>query len=255
MLTFAHLFPDSSPVHSYNGGKKKKQRRSSKVFSPFSCSLESTTSSASSSVSLSTAIRPQLAELPSEILLLIFNNLTVSDLITACSTSLYFYHIINVHHILADKLKESTLRLYFDQESRWRCALDMKLVRHDAHRFTFKPINQDTGFRMFSSRVLRDPSLYKVTLDGQNMMSTKRSTSLKIKSMIAYWKPLDAMADFVYSVHPTPAGWAKARPGERWMLPLLFECHPRWFMHHHHHHHHGYTSTKQLTHRVMEVFS
>ncbi|KAI8142412.1 hypothetical protein BJV82DRAFT_141994 [Fennellomyces sp. T-0311] len=216
MLNFSQLFP--SP---------KERRRRSKIYMQH---------------------ERQFTNLPIEVLLLILDFLPITDLLTISAASQRCYQLINEHHILANKLKTSTLRLYFDQESRWRCSLDMKLVRHDGHRFTFKPVDLDTGFRMFSSKVLRDPSLYKVTLDGQNMMMDKKPTSLKIKAPIAYWKPLDAKAVYVYSVHNTPTHWVKARPGERWMLPLLFQCSPRWFMHDHH----GYTKQH---HRVMEVFS
>ena len=271
MLTFSNLFPNTTSSLILNSlsnennknnekNKKKKQRHRLSRISISSTSSMTWLSSSSSSSSPSsstttlpkTTVKTKIDALPSEILLLILNNLAAPDLINISSSNSYFFHLINQHHLLVHKLKDSTLRLFFRQESRWCCAIDMKLVRHnEKNRFIFKPVDQNTGFRMFSSKVLRDPSLYKITLDDQIVMPTKRATSLKIKETIAYRKSFDAMAVFCYSVHPTPSDWAKMRPGERWILPLLLECHPRWFMQHH-----GYTTTgKQLTHRMLEAFS
>ncbi|KAI7852742.1 hypothetical protein BDC45DRAFT_512418 [Circinella umbellata] len=254
MLAFSNLFTTTTttssiilnPSSNENNTKKKQRRRISRI------SFSSVTTLSSPSTTLpTTKIKTTIDILPSEILLLIFNNLIATDLINMSSSNSYFYHLINQHNLLIHKLKDSTLRLFFRQESRWCCTVDMKLVRHDENRLIFKPVDQDTGFRMFTSKVLRDPSLYKITLNDQPVMLTKKSTSLKIKETTAYRKSLDTMAIFCYSVHPTPADWAKLRPGERWILPLLLECHPLWFMQHH-----GYTTAgKQLTHRMLEAFS
>ncbi|CDH48620.1 predicted protein [Lichtheimia corymbifera JMRC:FSU:9682] len=216
-------------------------------------------SSADSSSSFST--------IPNELVLHILRQLGLHDLLVISVVNTRLYHI--GLQALAEYLASSSsspsppsspsflllnthtsprLRFFFDQESRWQFSIDMVFEKHENNNngsmFIFVPVQQGLSFQMFSSKVLRKPSLYRISLldespvdDAEDIMVLDSIMSKPLKLDIKqacgqqYDKHVDGQfAIFSYKVHNTPTHRLKSRPGERWMQPLSFQCDPWWLI-------------------------
>ncbi|KAJ8657725.1 hypothetical protein O0I10_006540 [Lichtheimia ornata] len=140
----------------------------------------------------------------------------------------------------------SRLRLFFDQESRWQFSIDMIFEKHENNNgsmFIFVPVEPGLSFQMFSSKVLRKPSLYRVSLLDESpagdadimVLDSIMSKPLKLDIKYALTQQYDKRVDgqsamFSYKVHDTPTHRLKSRPGERWMQPISFQCDPWWLI-------------------------
>ncbi|KAL0074887.1 hypothetical protein J3Q64DRAFT_1757621 [Phycomyces blakesleeanus] len=180
-------------------------------------------------------------QLPNEVISRVLSFLPVPDLLSVCLVNPRFYLL--AIPILVSRLRDTRechLRLFFDQESRWRYTVDMVLIKATTSKFTFVPIDASASLRLFSSKILRNPVLSKVAWAGKSFQSMSqpisqnflsRSISLNIKQAGHCFKTTDPKNKkysftFTHSVFNTPENTVKARPGERWVVPQLFECDP-----------------------------
>lgn len=162
-----------------------------------------------------------LVDLPNEILLNVTRCLSITDLISLCRVHRKLYTV--GIQTLAMHRSASILRLYFDQESRWRFAVDMILVEATPTRFSFTPIDNCTTFCLYSSRVLRRPMISKVALE--EYVVQRRSVPLDVGTCGDHHTALlGPSACFKYYIHKR----RQENTRERWISPLKFECEPRW---------------------------
>ncbi|RUS35194.1 hypothetical protein BC938DRAFT_474402 [Jimgerdemannia flammicorona] len=181
-----------------------------------------------------------LSALPNEILLAILEDLDISSLLSLCNVGTRFQTLAYI--ILAKRLlnNQSCVRLFFEQESRWRFTVDLKLTSVNPYtgQFVFTPV-KPTVLRVFNSAILRNPTLQKIELLGPDVESLKAQTNflslpkpLQIKTMGSYRRcfslhhPSTRTTAFSlsYDVSPTPADVKATRTGERWLTPVAFEC-------------------------------
>ncbi|KAI9027526.1 hypothetical protein CLU79DRAFT_739588 [Phycomyces nitens] len=181
-----------------------------------------------------------LRQLPNEVISRVLSFLSIPDLLSVCLVNPRLYLL--AIPILVSRLRDTRechLRLFFDQESRWRYTVDMVLIKATTSKFTFVPIDTSASLRMFSSKVLRNPVLSKVAWAGKEFQSISqpishnflsRSLSLDIKQTGHCFKTTELKNkypfSFTHSVFNTPQNTIKARPGERWVVPQMFECDP-----------------------------
>ncbi|CEP12974.1 hypothetical protein [Parasitella parasitica] len=179
-----------------------------------------------------------LCKFPNEIIIAILQHLSIPDL-------LIMFLILNcklrtlTRKVLVEKLLDTDkchLRLCFDQENRWRFTLDFKLAKTTDSRLAFTPF-EPVSVRMYTSRLLRKPNLYKACLVGPDFAEAndallvnnliKSSLSLDIKDVCIHQHQYNSKQHrvfFAYQTHKTPQDVIKQRPGERWVEPLGFEC-------------------------------
>ena len=195
--------------------------------------------------------------IPNELVLHILRQLGLHDLLAISVVNTRLYHVglqalaeyltppQHTQSLLLDAHTNPRLRFFFDQESRWQFSIDMIFEKQEnsGSMFTFVPVQQGLSFQMFSSKVLRKPNLYRISLldesSGQEdtdimVLDSIMSKPLKldIKSCgMQYDKHVDGqLAIFSYKVHNTPTHRLKSRPGERWMQPVSFQCDPWWLL-------------------------
>ncbi|CAO3623411.1 unnamed protein product [Cunninghamella echinulata] len=144
---------------------------------------------------------------------------------------------------------ELGLRLYFDQESRWRYTLDVKLSQQDTYyddnkkekqRLVFVPMvnKKNEEMRFYNSKVLRRPMLYKVTMisskesgDSLNNLPDNllhKSYAMDIKQMGRSTLTDTSLLSLNYTIHETPSHIIKQRSGERLFFPTSFQCDLDW---------------------------
>jgi hypothetical protein len=180
-----------------------------------------------------------LSDLPSEVIIVILQNLTIPDILNIARLLNYRLRTL-ANKILVEKLLNTNhchLRLCFDQENRWRFTVDFKLIKATETRLAFKPV-KPTNALMYTSKLLRRPLLYKACLIGPDFVDfsdslvhnlIKSSLTLDIKELGLHQqhytlKQQKSSLFFAYRVSKLPVNIVKARPGERWIEPLGFEC-------------------------------
>lgn len=185
---------------------------------------------------------------PDEILLMIFLEADIPTLLSLSNVCKKFRRLSNVY--LADKFKEETvgLNLIFGQEHKLRSKIKMEFHHVDKTNgnFVFQPKEEDIKLKYYHSPVLKNPKIYKVTLNNTTQTMTQRDANLLQKSVgfsvksregshqkiqyvyrIGYLK---VPFKFIYSIIDIPpANDTKSRGGERWVTPLSFECPPSFF--------------------------
>lgn len=178
-----------------------------------------------------------LMKLPNEVIICILQHLSIPDLI---STSLLLnrrIHTLAKEILLEKMLKDSNnchLRLFIDQENHWKYTVDFKLTKVSNTRLAFTPVNQDTSIRLYTSKLLRRPVLYKACLVGPDFVSEgghlicnllKSPISFNVKEIGLHKHHYQQQHTFLaYQTSKTPENEVKARPGERWVELLGFEC-------------------------------
>ncbi|CDS03439.1 hypothetical protein LRAMOSA00841 [Lichtheimia ramosa] len=191
--------------------------------------------------------------IPNELVLHILRQLGLHDLLAISVVNTRFYHVglQALAEYLAPRsssLNSHTnprLRFFFEQESRWQFSIDMifEKLENNGPMFIFVPVQQGLSFQMFSSKVLRKPNLYQISLLDESpeqdqdimvldsIMSKPLKLDIKQASGQQYDKHVDGeLAVFSYKVHNVPTHRLKSRPGERWMQPVSFHCDPWWFL-------------------------
>ncbi|KAI8645096.1 hypothetical protein BD408DRAFT_441184 [Parasitella parasitica] len=180
-----------------------------------------------------------LSQFPNEVIITILQYLSIPDLLTMSLILNYKLRILT-RKVLAEKLLDTSnclLRLCFDQENRWRFTVDFKLTKTTDSRLAFTPV-KPVSVRMYTSRLLRKPTLYKACLVGPDFAEAndallvhnllKSSLSLDIKDIGIHKHHHNSRQQRVfiaYKITKTPQDETKQRPGERWVEPLGFECH------------------------------
>ncbi|KAI8968559.1 hypothetical protein BDF20DRAFT_897058 [Mycotypha africana] len=180
--------------------------------------------------------------LPNEVLLSICQYLSVPDILNLLYQSNKQLQTV-VKSVLINRLLHQDncclLRLCFDQESHWRFTVDFKLTKATEGRLSFAPVNQ-ISLRMYTSKLLRKPVLYKAYLVGPDFMTDTSSTTyqslvdnliksslpLHIKEVGLHQEhyPTKQNLSLSYKISKTPSNEPKIRPGERWVEPTGFEC-------------------------------
>jgi hypothetical protein len=176
-----------------------------------------------------------LMKLPNEVIITILQHLSIPDLLTITILLNYRIHTL-AKKVLVDKLSVSNnchLRLCFDQEHHWRFTVDFKLTKAINTRLAFTPVKQ-VSVRMYTSKLLRRPNLYKASLVGPDFAIEsdhllnnliKSPISLDIKETGLHQKRFQQQnISLAYQITKTPEHMVKERPGERWVEPLGFEC-------------------------------
>lgn len=198
-------------------------------------------------------VKHELMKLPNEVLDCTLQFLSIPDLITI--TLLHNKRLYTLaKNIILQKLKETDncrLRLYFDQESHWRYTVDFKFVKAAHTRLAFVPIDE-ASLRLYTSKLLRRPVLFKVALVGpefdhdnyQHLHNLIKSPiSFDVKTLGLHKNHHQQQQTFLaYEVTKTPENEVKARPGERWVQPLGFECNFSFLC-----------QTKKIIHRVFDT--
>lgn len=163
-------------------------------------------------------------------------------------------YLLNSHlaHLASQELLkrfeqcELGLRLYFDQESRWRYTLDFKLLKQDKkNTLIFIPMIQKYHHPMYfyTSKMLRRPMLYKVSLISSkesgdqfknipdNLLNKSYPIDIKQLGQFQSTIPIHHQhqdLSLLYTVHETPSHIIKKRPGERTIFPHAFQCDLDW---------------------------
>jgi hypothetical protein len=180
-----------------------------------------------------------LSDLPNEVIIVILQNLTIPDILNIARLLNYRLRTL-ANTILVEKLLNADnchLRLCFDQENHWRFTTDFKLTKATETRLAFTPV-EPTSVPMYTSKLLRRPLLYKACLVGPDFVDLsdslvhnliKSPLALNIKEIGLHQqhyalKQRKSSLFFAYRVSKTPENIVKARPGERWIEPLGFEC-------------------------------
>jgi hypothetical protein len=179
-----------------------------------------------------------LSQFPNEVIIAILQNLSIPDILTMSLILNYRLRTLT-RKVLVEKLLDSSkchLRLCFDQESRWRFTVDFKLTKATDTRLAFTPV-KPVSVRMYTSKLLRKPILYKACLVGSDFVEAndtllvhnliKSSLSLDIKDVGLHQQHYNSKQQRVflaYDITKTPQEVIKERPGERWVEPLGFEC-------------------------------
>lgn len=174
-------------------------------------------------------------KLPNEVIVAILRELSIPDLLTVTILLNYRIHTL-ARKVLVEKLSLSNnchLRLFFDQENHWRFTVDLKLTKATNTRLAFTPVKQ-VSVRMYTSKLLRRPLLYKASLVGPDFVIEsdhlvnnliKSPLSLDVKEPGLHQQRFQQQNIFLaYQISKTPEHMVKARPGERWVEPLGFEC-------------------------------
>ncbi|KAI7883442.1 hypothetical protein K492DRAFT_205409 [Lichtheimia hyalospora FSU 10163] len=196
--------------------------------------------------------------IPNELVLHILRQLGLHDLLVISVVNTRLYHVglqalaeylappQHSQSLLLDAHTNPRLRFFFNQESRWQFSIDMIFEKQErsGSMFTFVPVQQGLSFQMFSSKVLRKPNLYQISLldesSGQedtdimvldSIMSKPLKLDIKQACGMQYDKYVDGqLAIFSYKVHNTPTHRLKSRTGERWMQPVSFQYDPWWLL-------------------------
>ncbi|KAL9540785.1 hypothetical protein PS6_010596 [Mucor atramentarius] len=173
-----------------------------------------------------------LSHFPNEVIIAILQNLSIPDILTM-SLILNSRLRTLTRKVLVEKLLDSSkchLRLCFDQENHWRFTVDFKLTKATETRLAFTPVKQ-VSVRMYTSKLLRKPILYKASLVGPDFVeandSLLSSLPLDIKDTGLHQHHYNTKQQRVflaYDITKTPQDVIKERPGERWVEPLGFEC-------------------------------
>lgn len=175
-----------------------------------------------------------LMKLPNEVIISILQNLSIPDLLLISNIQNQRFHTL-AKKVLVQKLsitKNCHLRLCFDQESHWRFTVDFKLTKATNTRLAFTPVKQ-VSVRMYNSKLLRRPILYKASLVGPDFVIDnhhlvynliKSPISIDIKETGLHQHHYQQGTFLAYQISKTPENIVKARPGERWVEPLGFEC-------------------------------
>lgn len=180
-----------------------------------------------------------LSDLPNEVIIVILQNLTIPNILNIARL-LNFRLRTLANEVLVEKLLNMDnchLRLSFDQENHWRFTTDFKLTKATKTRLAFTPV-ETASVPMYTSKLLRRPLLYRACLVGPDFVDLsdslvhnliKSPLTLDIKELGLHQqhyalKQQKSTLLFAYRVSKTPENIVKARPGERWVEPLGFEC-------------------------------
>lgn len=179
-----------------------------------------------------------LSQFPNEVIVAILQKLTIPDILNMSLILNYRLRSLT-RKVLVEKLLDSSkchLRLCFDQENRWRFTVDFKLTKATETRLAFTPVKQ-VSMRMYTSKLLRKPVLYKACLVGPDFVEAnnasllhnliRSSLSLDVKDVglhQQHYSPKQQRVFLAYDITKTPQDVIKERPGERWVEPLGFEC-------------------------------
>ncbi|KAI8089839.1 uncharacterized protein BX664DRAFT_334047 [Halteromyces radiatus] len=181
--------------------------------------------------------------LPNEILCRILSHVLIADLLLLYTIPSLNMMVVNE---LISRFKKCQLgiRLYFDQEARWRYTLDMKLqlVKYNRNtpRLYFIPMASTRNeMRFYTSKILRRPFLYKVCLIStyddlstlpENLLNKSLPLTIKQSNKRLYSSTTTTTTTVAlgYGVSETPYQVTKSRPGERWIQPCVFECDLDW---------------------------
>ncbi|GAB5586351.1 hypothetical protein Unana1_01251 [Umbelopsis nana] len=183
--------------------------------------------------------------LPNEILLRILTYLPTPELLHTVKLNRRFHQLSANTLVLRLAARPDALRLraYFEQESRWKFSIDMQLIAIDqSGKFKFAPV-EPMAMRLFESKMLRSPTMHKLSIVGtdfdglslnmpENLLPKGKSIPLKeigqhrLTSTYSRLVPniTTTQTALIYTVSKTPEHLLKARAGERWVTPILFEC-------------------------------
>ncbi|CAO3645903.1 unnamed protein product [Cunninghamella blakesleeana] len=188
--------------------------------------------------------------LPNEIITKIYHHLPTEDLLQLYSfnsSSSPLSYLASQEVLKRFERCEIGLRLYFDQESKWRYAIDFKLLKQENHTLVFIPIAKPSSMYFYTSKMLRRPMLYKVsfissskqTKDGNggvndvfkntpdNLLS--KSHPIDIKQLGQFHTMVHHQdLSLLYTIHETPSHLIKKRSGERVFCLHAFQCHLDW---------------------------
>lgn len=215
-----------------------------------------------------------LPAFPNEILLTILDTLDISTLLSLCNTNKRFQtlaYIILAKRLLGDS--SFRVRLFFDQENRWRFNVDLKLTSADPKtgQFIFTPVNPAT-VQVFYSPMLCSPTLRKITIVGdgvgvdpkgndnilvsvtdakENFLPKPKGLNVKAfgaqrnRYILRRSSSVCATIPYYlsYNVSPIPITIKQTRSGERRLTSLAFEC-PLVFFY----------SQSSITSKVSKVF-
>ncbi|KAF0501943.1 hypothetical protein F8M41_019870 [Gigaspora margarita] len=195
-----------------------------------------------------------LLTFPDELLLLLFESLDISTILSLSDVCNRFLSIGQVS--LAKKFKDSNLGLLlvFDQEHRRRCNVEFAFEQFELEtgRFIFIP-KKSNVIRFIHSRMILSPKLRKVLFTGIDNGANsdyknfiQKSCTLSIESNNSILQTistvyrigrgsthLKSQFNFTYSLSDIPPlSTDKNRCGERWITPVRFECSPCFFYPH-----------------------
>ncbi|RIB24727.1 hypothetical protein C2G38_622529 [Gigaspora rosea] len=195
-----------------------------------------------------------LLTFPDELLLLIFEILDISTILSLSDVCNRFLSISQVS--LAKKFKDSNIGplLVFDQENRRRCNIEFTFEQFELEtgRFIFIP-KKSNVIRFIHSRMILSPKLRKVLFTGIDNGANsdyknfiQKSCTLSIESNNSIIQKistvyrigrgstnLKSQFNFTYSISDIPPPLTnKTRCGERWITPVRFECSPCFFYPH-----------------------
>ncbi|CAG8683066.1 6616_t:CDS:1 [Dentiscutata erythropus] len=187
-----------------------------------------------------------LLTFPNELLLLLFESLDISTILSLSDVCNRFLSIGQV--CLAKKLKDLNLglSLIFDQEYRqiYNVEFAFEQFELESGRFIFIPKKSEV-LRFTHSRMIMSPKLRKVIFtgidDGANSdyknfiqrsctLSVESNNSILQKISTVYrigrgLTHLKTQFKFTYSISDIPPlSTDKIRRGERWLTPVRFEC-------------------------------
>ncbi|KAI8341344.1 hypothetical protein BC941DRAFT_416568 [Chlamydoabsidia padenii] len=180
--------------------------------------------------------------LPNEIISRIFAFLPTPDLLPLYTIPSVIINSIASNEIVT-RLDQHQLgiRLYFDQETRWRYTLDMKLspssIQNNKGRLCFIPMTttkNPPSYLFYTSKLIRRPTLYKVSLIAtnedlsclpDNLLVTSHTLDIKQQGSSCSQQQ-DSLLGYCVTTNSTQV--IKSRPGERWILPCRFECDLGW---------------------------
>ncbi|CAG8649301.1 12405_t:CDS:1, partial [Dentiscutata heterogama] len=184
-----------------------------------------------------------LLTFPNELLLLLFESLDISTILSLSDVCNRFLSIGQV--CLAKKLKDLNLglSLIFDQEYRQIHNVEFALEQFELEsgRFIFTP-KKSKVIRFIHSRMTMSPKLRRVIFTGIDNSDYKnfiqKSCTLSIESNDSILQKistvyrigrglthLKSQFRFTYSISDIPPlSTVKTRRGERWFTPIRFEC-------------------------------
>ncbi|ORZ03753.1 hypothetical protein BCR43DRAFT_483908 [Syncephalastrum racemosum] len=179
---------------------------------------------------INASTRLSILSLPNEILHLVLSCLSTPDLLVTCRVAPRFYDLA----LVIVSVRGCRLRLCFDQESRWRFAVDMTLASVTASQFAFVPLPSEQNCFLYASRVLRRPVLYKILLSEPNHNEDDEerdvlgsSVTVDVRHVGEHSKKLMHGAHFSYNISRRKSSSVK-RQGEREIAALEFKCSPVW---------------------------
>jgi hypothetical protein len=176
-----------------------------------------------------------LMKLPNEVIICALQYLSIPDLINASLVLNRRVHTLAKEVLLDKMLKVDNchLRLFINQENYWKYTIDFKLTKITDTRLAFTPVEQ-TSIRLYTSKLLRRPALYKASLVGPDFANEsgrlvgnliKSPIPFSVKEIGLHKHHYQQQHTFLaYQASKTPENQIKARPGERCVEPLGFEC-------------------------------